>query len=158
MSLQNRMKQIPILLTLALAASLAACSRSASPSSEGPSVPDASAAAMKQKLSWTLLDASTFSASLEPWPPHEGAATLKADEGIGANGKFTGTVDYRLAAAAQSSEPWKSLPKTSEDPDGTAHFAAPITLNKGTVFIQFRVRAGWAKDFTTLSDWNVTVK
>ncbi len=77
---------------------------------------------------------------------------------MGANGKFVGTVEYRLAEALQSSEAWKTLPKTSEDQNGTVHFAAPITLNKGTAFIQFRVRAGWAKDFTALTDWNVTVK
>jgi hypothetical protein len=152
------MKQIPSLIALMLVASLSACSRSSSSSSEGPLAPDASVAAMKQTPSWQLQDASTFSATIEPWPPREGVATLKADEGVGANGKFTGSVEYRLAAAAQTSETWQPLPKASEDQNETVHFAAPITLNKGTVFIQFRVRTGLAKDFTALSDWNITVK
>ena len=110
------------------------------------------------KPNWLLCDATIFTATVEPWPSNEGAATLKA-EATGAHGKFAGTVEYRLAATAESSEDWKSVPKVSEDRDGTVHFAAPITLNKGSVYVHFRVSDREAKNgFTVLKDWNLTVK
>jgi hypothetical protein len=78
---------------------------------------------------------------------------------IGANGKFAGTVQYRLAAAPESSEAWKPVPKLSEDRDGTVHFEGAINLSKGTVYPQFRVSDRGAKDgFSVLTDWKVTVK
>jgi hypothetical protein len=113
---------------------------------------------MKPKPSWQLRDASTFSATIEPWPPKEGAATLKADATIGANGKFAGTAEYRLAAAPESSEPWKPLPKVSEDKNETVRFEAPVSLNKGTVYVHFRVSDRGAKDgFSVPTAWKITV-
>ena len=153
------MKQATVLLTVALAALLSACSPSGSSTSGGPGGGAAATTDMKQKPSWELREASTFSATIEPWPPQEGAATLKAEVTIGANGKFAGTAEYRFAAAPESSEPWKPLPKVSEDKNETAHFASPVTLNKGPVYVHFRVSDRGAKDgFSTLTDWKIIVK
>ena len=152
------MKQTIILLTMALAVSLCACSRSGSPSGTQGGA-DAGATYIKEKPSWQLRDASTFIATIEPWPPQEGAATLKAEATAGAHGKFVGTVEYRLAAGAESSAAWVPVPKASEDADGIVSFATPVTLNKGKVYVHFRVSDREAKDgFSVLTDWHVTVK
>lgn len=148
---------------VAVAALLCACSRSGSSSSDDQRRADASAAEPKQedesKADWQLLDDSMFIATIEPWPPKEGAVTLKAEATMDdGDQKFAGTVAYRVAAAEQSAEAWKPMPKVGEDKDGSIFFATPITLTKGTVYIHFRVRDRGDKDFTDLTDWKLTVK
>jgi hypothetical protein len=49
-----------------------------------------------------------------------------------------------------------------EDKHGSVFFEAPVTLSKGAVYIQFRVRGageeGYNKEFIDLTDWKVEIK
>jgi hypothetical protein len=154
--------KLNIILATAVAASLCACSPSGSSnSSDDQKRADATETPKEDesKSDWQLHDDSMFIATIDPWPPKEGAVTLKAEATMDdGDQKFAGTVAYRIAASEQSSEPWKPMPKVGEDKDGSLHFAVPATLAKGTVYVQFRVRDKGDKDFTDLTDWKVTVK
>jgi hypothetical protein len=126
---------------------LCSCSQSSSsnqqPASEknkAPSGSQAAAADEKAGTFWELLDKSDLKAVTAPWPPKEGAATLKVE--VTANDdeqKFAGTVAYRIAATEQSSGAWQPMPKVREGQDKTMYFEAPITLSNGAAYIQFRV-------------------
>jgi hypothetical protein len=146
-----------------LAAVAAALLCSCSPSGSSGDRKSADAAQTQKedesKSDWQLHDDSNFIATIEPWPPAEGTATLKAEATMDdGDQKFAGTVAYRIAASEQSAAPWLPMPKVREDQDGSIHFAVPVTLAKGTAYVQFRVRDKGDKDFTDLTDWKVTVK
>ena len=154
--------KLNIILIAAVAATLCACSPSGSSSSSGDQKRDDTSTTEKEdesKSDWQLHDDSNFIATIDPWPATEGTVTLKAEATMDdGDQKFAGTVAYRIASAEQNSEPWKAMPRVSEDKDGSIHFAVPVTLTKGAVYVQFRVRDKGDKDFTDLTDWKVTVK
>jgi len=150
-----------ILTAVAVAASLCACSRSGS-SSDDRGRAEASASETKQeeesKADWQLLDDSMFIATIEPWPAKEGAATLKAEATMDdGDQKFAGTVAYRIAPSETNSVAWQAMPRVREDADGSIYFQVPITLSKGTTYVQFRVLDKGDKEPTDL-DWKVVVK
>jgi len=159
--------RIRLLLALILVTGLSAC-RKPTPSGKppaaggGPSPSAAEDAAEKEDMSkadWQLLDDSIMTARIEPWPPKEGPAQLKIDiTADDAEQKFAGTLTYRLAPTEENSLPWVPLSKLREDEDGNVYYGAPITLPKGTTFIQFRVRDKEDEEFTELTDWSVEVK
>ena len=159
--------RITLLLALILAAGLSACKKSP-PSGKQPAAgagqtrsaaEDAAEKEDMSKADWQLLDDSIMTASVEPWPPKAGPCQLKIDiTADDAEQKFAGTLAYRLAPKEENSLPWVPLSKLREDEDGNVYYGAPITLPKGTTFIQFRVRDKEDEEFTELTDWSVEVK
>ena len=159
--------RVHLLLALILVASLSACKKSP-PSGKQPAAgagqtrsaaEDAAEKEDMSKADWQLLDDSIMTARLEPWPPKDGPAQLKIDiTADDAEQKFAGTFAYRLAPTEKNSLPWKPLTAQREDEDGNVYFGAPVTLPKGTTFIQLRVRDKEDEEFTELTDWNVEVK
>ena len=129
-----------------------------------PPPPDAEPAAEETGIDeaegwWQLLDDSVFITKTDPWPPVAGQVVLKAEATEDdMERKFAGIVEYRLAAAEQNTEPWKPLPKTGEDEDGSVLFQTPITLAAGKTFIQFRVRDEGEAESTELTNWAVVVE
>ncbi len=112
---------------------------------------------------WELLDKSDLTVVTDPWPPREGAATLKAEVSTDDDDEmFTGTVAYRVAATEEDSTAWQPMPKVREGADKSVYFESPVTLSKGTVYIEFRVRgageSAYNKDHIDLTDWKVEVQ
>ena len=146
-----------IILATIIAACLCACSPSDSEEQKQADVSE-TPEEDESRSDWQLHDDSVFIATVDPWPPKAGGAMVKAevttDDG---DQKFAGTVAFRIAPNEQNTEPWKPMPKVGEDKDGSLLFAAPVTLNNGTVYVQFRVREKGDKNFTDLTDWKVTV-
>lgn len=158
------------ILVMTLTACFSACGRPASRNSSrksGAAMPQTGAVAeeigdgldddpARQEL--YLPDDSVFLPALEPWPPHEGPATLKAkadtDDG---EQKFAGTVRYRIAPTEQNSTEWLDMPRAGED-DEFVYFEVPVTLTKGTSFIQFRVQDAGDPQPTELLDWKIELK
>lgn len=93
----------------------------------------------------------------DPWPAKAGAATIKAEiTPDDDDQKFSGTLEYRISAREKNSDPWKPMKQVRQDKDGSTFFESPIKLNKGTWYIQFRVRSHGTS--LELTDWNVEVK
>ena len=105
---------------------------------------------------WQLGDDSVFTATLDPWPPKPGVSTLNAEATEDDwEQKFAGTAEYRIAMVKDNDNPWLELPNTGEDEHGTKLFSAPVTLERGSAYIQFRLRDEGDSDFTELLDWQV---
>lgn len=93
----------------------------------------------------------------DPWPAKAGAAALKAE--ITADDddqKFAGTLEYRLSANEKNADAWRPMKQVRQDKDGSTYFESPVSLAKGTWFIQFRVRSHGTT--LELTDWRVEVK
>jgi hypothetical protein len=112
---------------------------------------------------WELLDKSDLKVVTDPWPPKEGAVTLKAE--VTANDddeKFTGKIAYRVTTTKESSAAWQPMSKVREDNDKSVYFESKVTLTKGPVYIQFRVHGAGAsgsnKEYVDLTDWKIEVK
>ena len=159
------------LLVISLTAlCLCSCSRSSAPEQQPgadtkPATSRNGAVAKDEKAGtfWELLDKSDLRVVTDPWPPKAGAATLKAEVTANDDGEpFTGTVAYRVTPTVQSSAAWQPMPKVREGSDKSAYFESPVTLNPGTVYIQFRVHgageSAYKKDFIDLTDWKIEVK
>lgn len=157
------------ILVMTLAACFSACGRPASrntSSQSGAATPQAGAAAeqaddgldedsTRQEL--YLPDDSVFLPTLEPWPPQAGPARLKATATTDDDErKFAGSVWYRIAPTEQNSQEWLSMPRTGEDAEDV-FFEAPITLSKGTSFIQFRVQDAGDPQ-AELLDWKIELR
>jgi hypothetical protein len=112
---------------------------------------------------WELLNDADLRVVTEPWPPQPGVGRLRAEmtapEG---GGKFEGTMAYRIAKKKKNSAAWQPLSRTSTDKHGSVYFETPITLGKGTAYIQFRVcGAGehmFRMEFLDLTDWKLKVQ
>ena len=74
--------KLNVILATAVAASLCACSPSSSSSSSGDQKRADATETPKEdesEIDWQLHDDSVFTAKIDPWPPKEGAVTLKAE-------------------------------------------------------------------------------
>jgi hypothetical protein len=93
----------------------------------------------------------------DPWPAQAGAATLKAEVTADDDDqKFSGTLEYRIAASEKNAGTWKPMKQVRQDKDGSTYFESPVKLSKGTWYIQFRVKSRGKT--LELTDWNVDVK
>jgi hypothetical protein len=111
------------------------------------------------KADYQLLDDSILNASIERWPPNDGAARLSIEiTPDDADQKFAGTLEYRIAPKEEKSLAWKPLKQLKEDEEGNIHFRTAIKLPKGTSFIQLRVRDKGDDEYTELTDWKVEVE
>jgi hypothetical protein len=129
----------------------------------GGTSPEQAAETDKRGTFFELIDKSDLKVVTDPWPAKAGAAILKAEVTADDDGeKFAGTVAYRLSPTEQSSAAWQPMPKVRDDKDKSVYFEVPITLNQGSVYIQFRVSGAgekaYNKEFTDLTDWKVDVK
>ena len=111
---------------------------------------------------WELLNDADLRVVTEPWPPKPGACRLKVEmTAPDGGGKFQGTMAYRIAKRKRDSAAWQPLSRTSTDKYGSVYFEAPITLGKGTAYIQFRVRGAgeemFRMDSLDLTDWKLKV-
>ena len=111
------------------------------------------------KMEWQLADDSVFFAAVEPWPPKAGAAMLKTEATMDDfEQKFAGNVSYRFAATMENSGEWQPLPRVREDEDGSVYFEAPVTLQPGSTYLQFRVLDAGDPEPTELLDWKLDIK
>lgn len=117
------------------------------------------AGADASKMEWQLADDSVFFAAVEPWPPKAGAAMLKTEATMDDfEQKFAGNVSYRFAATMENSGEWQPLPRVREDEDGSVYFEAPVTLQPGSTYLQFRVLDAGDPEPTELLDWKLDIK
>lgn len=155
------MTKLPTSVIVAIALSLSGCgpSNSEKPPAKVDQATASQGDGQDGTTDWQLEDDSTFTVTIEPWPPKEGDATIKAAASMDDDDReFRGSVQYRVAASEQNSDPWKPLPQVGVDEVGDVRFAASVKLSKGTFFVQFRVRdKGDPKD-TDLTDWKIDVK
>lgn len=110
---------------------------------------------------WQLKDDSVLEATFDPWPPTSGQAKLKVE--LSPNGhdpsiSFSGTLDYRVAASEENTEPWKPMKRGRKDEENNVHFSDSVTLTAGTIFVQFKVHPKWDSEPTTLKDWKIQVQ
>jgi ankyrin repeat protein len=110
---------------------------------------------------WQLKDDSVLEAAFDPWPPKSGQAKLKVE--LSPNGhdpsiSFIGTLDYRVAASEENTEPWKQMKRGRKDEENSVHFSDSVTLMAGTVFVQFKVHPKWDTEPTILEDWKIQVE
>jgi hypothetical protein len=111
------------------------------------------------KMEWQLADDSVFFAAIEPWPPKAGAAMLKTEATLDDfEQKFAGNVSYRFAATIENSVEWQPLPRVREDDDDSVYFEAPISLQPGSTYLQFRLLDAGDSEPTELLDWKLDVK
>jgi ankyrin repeat protein len=116
-------------------------------------------AAADSTIDWQLRFDALLIATVDPWPPRQGAACIKvevttADE----NTQIVKSVACRVAAAQENSEEWRRMRKTEESEDGSFHFESSAILNTGDAYIQFRVHDKMDPDPQDLMDWKVDVQ
>jgi len=105
---------------------------------------------------WELPDKADLKVITDPWPAKAGTASLKVEVTTNDDDqKFAGSIDYRIAGSEKNSQAWKPLPKIRQDKDGSTYFEAPITLSKGTCYIQVRVHS--KNQNVDLTDWKLDV-
>jgi len=108
---------------------------------------------------WQLQDDSVLSVVTNPYPPREGDTQLEVEVSENDHGqRFTGTIEYRVAASEENTEPWVRLSAGKVNEDGNVLFSDRMSLRRGTNVIQFRIRGKAEKDFTYPEGWRIEVR
>jgi hypothetical protein len=169
LSVQPIMKTQAILLGFTVLC-LSSCGQQSTPDNQSGAdakqTPAGSGAVAKDDKAgtfWELVDKSDLKVVTDPWPPKEGAATLKAEVTTNDDDeKFTGTLAYRVVTTKESSAAWQPMSKVREGDDKSVYYESKITLTKGPVYIQFRVHGAgenaYKKEYVDLTDWKIEVK
>jgi len=109
---------------------------------------------------WDLPDNARLTAEIASWPPKPGTNALVVRISPDDYGQaFEGRLGYRVVSAgANAGGNFTPIPRTGQDPDGTAFFEASPRLPVGDIVVQFDVMDANFEKPVQLTNWEMTVE